>query len=475
MLGGVTGATGAEAPRTFLLSAPALAAARARFASAPAPAALRRLLADAERALTLPPPSVMDKPLRAASGDPHDRFAATAPLDSREHLFAPPEPSANTPPLADVIREAWAASAGQYEWLLGQLADQRRMPRTYEHGKRVTVLERDWTVGFFPGSLWYLFEATGDTRWRVAAERTTAWLEREQDNTRTHDVGFILNCSYGNGLRLTHDPAYAAVLRRGAASLATRFTPTVGALKSWDRDPKVFVYPVIIDNLMNLELLLWSARSGGDPRGREIALAHADTTLREHFRADGSSFHVVDFDPATGRVLRRVTHQGAADGSAWARGQAWGLYGCTMLYRETRAARYLAQAERIAAFLMHHPRLPADKIPYWDFDAPGIPDAPRDSSAAAVMSSALFALAGLVGDAARAADYAAFAEAQLRSLASPAYLAATGENGGFLLKHATGHFPKRSEVDTPLIYADYYFLEALQRAGAWLRRAPAGG
>jgi hypothetical protein len=369
------------------------------------------------------------------------------------------------PPLAGVIDSALATSAKQYGWMLAHLpADAAKpLPRTFEHGQLVTIPTRDWTSGFFPGSLWYLFEATGDAQWRASAEKYTALLAPEQHNTKTHDVGFILYCSYGNGLRLTGNPAYRPVLLTGAKSLTTRFNPTVGCIKSWDHGVGQFTFPVIIDNMMNLELMMWAARE--DPTGpyRNISLRHADTTIQNHFRPDDSTVHVVDYDPATGRVIKRVTHQGTADSSAWARGQAWGLYGYTLMYRETKDPRYLAQAQKIAAFVMNHPRLPADKVPYWDFDAPGMPDAPRDSSAAAIICSALLELRGYV-DAATAAGYRAFAEAQLRSLASPAYLAEPGTNGGFLLKHATGNHPKHSEIDVPINYGDYYFLEALLRA-----------
>ena len=374
--------------------------------------------------------------------------------------------TAPEPPLRDVIQQTLAISARQYDWMLAHLPTQGRMPRTFEQGKLVTVLERDWTVGFFPGSLWLLYQGTRDEKWRAVAARFTRILEPEQGNTRTHDVGFILNCSFGNGLRLTGDASYRPVLLQGARSLSTRFSPTVGCIRSWDRSPTEYTYAVIIDNLMNLELLLRAARSGGDPRFREIAISHADATLANHFRPDGSTFHVVDYEAASGRVLRRITHQGAADDSAWARGQAWALYGYTMMFRETREVRYREIAEKVAGFIMNHPRLPADKVPYWDFDAPGQPAAPRDSSAAAIMSSAFFELAGLAAKTPAAARYAAFAEAQLRSLASPAYLAEPGTNGGFILKHATGNYPKKSEVDGPIIYADYYFLEALLRAQA---------
>jgi rhamnogalacturonyl hydrolase YesR len=370
-----------------------------------------------------------------------------------------------TQPLGAVIDAALATSARQTEWMLAHLpADSAKpLPRTFENGKLVTIPTRDWTSGFFPGSLWYLFEATGDAKWRAAAEKFTAFLEPEQHNTKTHDVGFILYCSYGNGLRLTGNEAYRPILLNGAKSLSTRFNTTVGAIKSWDHGVGTFTYPVIIDNMMNLELLCWAAREGPAERYRDIARRHADVTLKNHFRADGSSFHVVDYDPADGHVIKRVTHQGTADGSAWARGQAWGLYGYTVMYRETKDPRYLAQAQTIAALIMNHPRLPADKVPYWDFDAPTIPNAPRDASAAAITCSALLELRTFVGPE-DAAKYSAFAEAQLRSLASPAYLATPGSNGGFILMHSTGNHPKKSEIDTPLNYADYYFLEALLRA-----------
>ena len=388
------------------------------------------------------------------------RLLAISLFVSQASSYAAPAAAA---PLSEVIRDTLATAAHQYEWQLAHLPDAQKIPRTFEHGKLVTANSPDWTIGFFPGSLWYLFEATGDAKWRAAAQHYTGLLVSEQNNRRTHDVGFILRCSYGNGLRLTGDPAYRTVLINGATSLSTRFSSTVGSIQSWE-PRNGWRFPVIIDNMMNLELLLEAAMLAPDPLFREIAIQHADTTLKNHFRPDHSSFHVVDYDPKDGHVHERVTHQGAANDSAWARGQTWGLYGYTVMYRETHEARYLALAEKIATFLMNHPRMPADKIPYWDFDAPGQPNAPRDSSAAAIMSSALFELAGLTANHEAAARYTAFAEAQLRALASPAYLAQPGENGGFLLKHATGNFPKNSEVDGPLNYADYYFLEALIRA-----------
>ena len=364
-------------------------------------------------------------------------------------------------PMADVVRDDFSFAAAQYTRMLAQVKGKTGSPRTVEKGEVKFVTYKDWTSGFFAGSLWYLSEATGDATFRTAAIAQTASLEAAKNNRTTHDVGFVLFSSYGNGLRLGGDASYRDVLLKGAESLSTRFNPKVGSLQSWDKR-NGWEFPVIIDNLMNLELLLWASRTSGNPRFREIAVAHADTTMKNHFRPDGSSFHVVDYDPATGAIRARVTHQGAAASSAWARGQAWGLYGYTMLYRETKNPVYLAHAQKIATFLLGHPRMPADKVPYWDYDDPLIPKVPRDSSAAAIMASALLELRTFVGPA-EAKRYTAFAEAQIRSLSSPAYRAKLGENGCFLLMHATGNKPQGGEIDVPINYGDYYFLEALHR------------
>lgn len=367
--------------------------------------------------------------------------------------------------MRDLVRSDFEFAAARYSALLEHLKGDPNLPRTYAQGRLVTVPPRDWTSGFFPGALWLLYEYTHGTHWQTAAEQYTGRLESIKDFTGSHDLGFMLFCSYGNGLRLTGRPDYREVLLQGAKSLSTRFSPAVGAIQSWDHPP--WQYPVIIDNMMNLELLLWAARAGAEPRFRQIALSHADKTLANHFRPDGSSFHLVDYDSTTGRVLKRQTVQGAADDSAWARGQAWGLYGFVMMYREARQPAYLEQAAKIARFLLNHPRLPDDKIPYWDFNAPGIPDAPRDASAAAIMCSALIELSGYV-EPELGRQCLAVAERQLRSLSSPRYRAAPGENGNFLLLHCVGHMPMNSEVDQPLVYADYYFLEALLRYRAKL-------
>jgi len=367
---------------------------------------------------------------------------------------------------SNLIRRGIDTAARQYTGLLASSQPKSGFPRTLENGEVKMVQVKDWTAGFFPGSLWYLFEATGDKKWRAAAQDYTARMAPAKFDKTQHDLGFMLGASYGNGYRLTKDPSYRDALLAGATTLVTRFNPKVGSIQSWDLWKNTnWAFPVIIDNMMNLELLSWATQASNEPRYREIAVIHADTTLKNHFRPDHSSYHLVDYDPQTGAVRGKQTVQGNADASSWARGQAWGLYGYTMMYRETKKPEYLQQAHDIAAFFMNHPCLPSDKVPYWDFDDAAIPNAPRDSSAAAIVASALLELARFSSKD-QAQRYRGFAESQLRSLASPEYLAAPGENGGFLLKHATGHKPAGKEIDVPLNYADYYFLEALLRLKA---------
>lgn len=332
-------------------------------------------------------------------------------------------------------------------------------PRTLdESGALQLVPARDWTSGFFPGELWYLYEYTGQPEWEKQARFYTANLENEKWNAGTHDMGFKLYTSYGNGFRLTKDPAYRDVIVQGAKSLSKRFKPTAGIIRSWDHHQEVWQCPVIIDNLMNLELLFAATRLTGDSTFYKIAVTHAQTTLKNHYRPDHSSYHVVDYDTLTGKVLKKNTHQGFSDESAWARGQAWGLYGYTVCYRETKDPAFLKQAEAIARFMLNHPRMPKDLVPYYDFDAPAIPNELRDVSAAAVMASALYELS-TYGSA--NASFRAKADQVIASL-SQKYASPVGKNHGFLLLHSTG--AKTFERDVPLIYADYYYLEALLRA-----------
>ncbi|GAB3315219.1 glycoside hydrolase family 88 protein [Larkinella ripae] len=340
-------------------------------------------------------------------------------------------------------------------------------PRTLtETGALQLVPARDWTSGFFPGELWYLYEYTGKPEWKKQAQGFTANLETEKMNAGTHDMGFKLYCSYGNGFRLTRDPAYRDVLIQSAKTLSKRFKPRAGIIRSWDHHQEVWQCPVIIDNMMNLELLFAATRLTGDSSFHKIAVSHARTTLKNHFRPDFSSYHVVDYDTLTGQVRQKNTHQGFSDESAWSRGQAWGLYGYTVCYRETRDPAFLKQAEAIARFMLDHPRMPADRVPYYDYDAPNIPDELRDVSAATVMASALYELSTYGPANAR---YRAQADQVMASLAKT-YASPVGKNRGFLLLHSTG--AKTFERDVPLVYADYYYLEALLRAKKLREKKP---
>jgi len=366
-------------------------------------------------------------------------------------------------PMTELIKNRLDRSAEQYLLMAESLKDQPdQLPRTINaEGKLVTSNSRWWCSGFFPGSLWYLYENNHSGTFLENARNFTARIENEKFNKGTHDLGFMLYCSFGNGYRITGDTAYRSAMLTGAESLVSRFNPTVGCIQSWNANSK-WQFPVIIDNMMNLEFLFWASKASGDPKYRNICISHADMTIKNHFRPDYSSYHVVSYDPATGQVEKKNTAQGFADESAWARGQAWGLYGFVVMYRETQDAKYLEQAKHIASFILNHPNLPADKIPYWDFNAPEIPDAKRDASAGAIIASALIELSGYV-DADLAKTYLKVAETQIRTLSSPEYFAEKGTNGNFILKHSVGSLPGKSEVDVPLTYADYYYIEALLR------------
>jgi unsaturated chondroitin disaccharide hydrolase len=360
-------------------------------------------------------------------------------------------------PKVDVKKEMEFAKA-QYDLMLKANTDLSRFPQSVKKDGVLDTRTSDWWCsGFFGGSLWYLYEYTKDDKWKEAADKWTMAVEKEKYNKTTHDLGFMLYCPFGNGYRLTKNEKYKDIMLVGAESLATRFNPKIGLIKSWE-EFKGFDYPVIIDNMMNLEFLLWAAKASGNNKFYELSITHAENTLKNHFRKDYSSYHVVCYD-TTGKVLARKTNQGAADESAWARGQAWAVYGYTMMYRETENKKYLKQAINIAKFIANHPNLPSDKIPYWDFNAPNIPNEERDASAAAITASALLELYTYTNDKA----HFRLAEDMLRSLSSKAYTANLGENNNFLLKHSVGSKPYKSEVDTPIIYADYYYLEALLR------------
>ncbi|MBV5314413.1 MAG: glycoside hydrolase family 88 protein [Prolixibacteraceae bacterium] len=347
--------------------------------------------------------------------------------------------------------------SSQLEYLVTNSANDSMVPRSFEAGKYAMITKKDWCCGFPAGSYWYLYELTGDQKWEKIATENTVKLEGVQYRKNTHDLGFMVFCSYGNAYRLTKNEEYKKVVIQASESLITRFDSTSQCIKSWDW-AKQWQFPVIIDNMMNLEMLFWASKETGDPRYQDVAISHANTTLANHFRENMSSYHVVDYDTITGQSIAKVTHQGLKDDSSWARGQAWGLYGYTVCFRETGDVKYLEAAKKIAAFIKAN--LPEDFVPYWDYDDPAKPNAYRDASAAAVTASALYMLSSLTDHGKE--EYAALAEKILTSLSSPAYLAEIGDNGGFLIKHCVGNMPKKSEVDTPLNYADYYYLEALK-------------
>ena len=336
-----------------------------------------------------------------------------------------------------------------------------KLPRTYEAGRLRVTDYTAWTSGFFPGVLWLLYDVYRDEQLLDYARDFTDIVEPAKTVRSHHDVGFMIYNSAGQAYRLTGDPHYLDVIKTASESLISRYNPSVGAIRSWDWNSK-WKYPVIIDNMMNLEMLCFTSYRTGDPIFLEIARKHADTTIKNHFRDDYSTWHVVSYDPETGAPHARNTHQGFSDDSAWARGQAWGLYGYVMMYRETKDISYLDQARNIASFLINHPNMPEDMVPYWDFDAPDIPDDVRDASAAAIMASALLELSELDKSRDSKIWYKA-AVKQLVSLSSEQYQAPYGSNGGFVLKHCTGFKPSGSEVDVPLSYADYYYIEALIR------------
>ena len=334
-------------------------------------------------------------------------------------------------------------------------------PRNSEpDGTLNLVPSKDWTSGFFPGELWFLYEYTQNNFWKKKAQQHTDILEKEKMNGSTHDMGFKVYCSFGNGYRLTQDEHYKEVLLQSARTLATRFKPAAGIIRSWDHSTAKWACPVIIDNMMNLELLFWATKESKDSTFYRIAVDHARTTMKHHFRPDFSSYHVIDYDTITGQVLKKNTHQGFADESAWSRGQAWALYGYTMCYRETRLPEFLEQAQNIEKYLFTHPNMPEDLIPYWDFDAPGIPDEPRDVSAATVIASALYELS--LYDPEKGERYRSNADKIIENLTKH-YRAMLKKDNGFLLLHSTGTKPTNTEVDVPIVYADYYFIEALMR------------
>ena len=340
-------------------------------------------------------------------------------------------------------------------------------PRTIdEKGNIVYVPIDDWTSGFFPGTMWLDYDLTKDEKWKKLAEKYTEDLDSVKYLKWHHDVGFMIGCSYLTGYRLCKKPEYKDVIVTAAQSLSTRFRPVAGVIQSWDADKgwqgeRGWECPVIIDNMMNLELLFEATKLSGDSTYYKIAVAHADRTLKEQFRPDGSCYHVIDYSLSDGSVRHRHTAQGYSHESVWSRGQAWAIYGFTMCYRYTGDKKYLQQAIKTFNFMKNHIKMPEDLVPYWDMEAPKIPDEPRDVSSAAVIASALYEICTL--GVPEAISYEEYADHIMASLASERYTARLGENGRFILMHSVGSIPHNSEIDVPLNYADYYYLEALKR------------
>lgn len=369
--------------------------------------------------------------------------------------------------ISNVINNDINFSTRQYSLMLQQIGREGkvRIPKTIDKlGRMVYIPIDDWCSGFFPGSLCYLYQLTNDKSWLLQSRRFTEALDSIQYLTWHHDVGFMIGSSYLNIYRLSPNKAYKKAIIQTAKSLCTRFRKKAGVIQSWNVDrgwqsKRGWTCPVIIDNMMNLELLFEATRLSGDSTYWKVAVSHANKTLENQFRKDGSCYHVVDYDPNNGAVLHRQTAQGYADNSAWARGQAWAVYGYTVCYRYTHDRKYLDQAVKTLNFVMQNPNLPEDLISYWDFDAPNIPNEPRDASSAACIASALYEMNNYLPD----NGYTSLADRIIRSLSSPEYRAPLGKNGCFLLMHSVGSIPHNNEIDVPLNYADYYFLEALTR------------
>lgn len=359
----------------------------------------------------------------------------------------------------DFIDEIFHKSELHLNAMYPTVKETKQVPRSLDRGFRPI---KDWTSGFYPGNLWLVYEHTKDTDLLKKAQFATELVEDEKYNTTDHDIGFRIYCSFGRGYDLTNNPKYKEVIVQAAKSAIQRYSPKVEAIMSWNPQPKRgWQYPVIIDNMMNLELLFAATKFTGDSIYYDIAIKHANTTMKNQYRADFSCSHVVDYDAKTGEFRKRDWNNGNSDPNtaAWSRGQSWGLYGFTLMFRETGDVKYLKQAENIAKFILENPNMPKDMVPYWDYNAPEFPTL-RDASAAAILASGLMELSQLSKN---GQTYFKAGEKILTSLSSPQYFAEPGTNGNFLLKHATGNFLKNSELDGTLIYADYYFLEALTR------------
>ena len=348
----------------------------------------------------------------------------------------------------------------RFDKLLDYPVNPEAIPRSID--KNLTRLKTSnsttWTSGFFAGNLWYIYLLNDDDRYKNRALRWTQIVEDEKFNDNDHDIGFKIHNSFGHAYRTTGNEKYADVIVEAATTLMSRFDEDVKAIQSWNKKEGKWDFPVIIDNMMNLELLFEASILSKDSVYYNVAVHHANTTLKNHFREDHSTYHVVDYFP-DGNVKAKKTHQGYSDNSVWARGQAWAVYGYTMAYRYTKNKAYLEQAENTALFYLNHERLPEDGIPFWDFDDPDIPQAPKDVSAATIMASACLELREFTQNDA----FLTYANKVLDSVEKEEYLLKDEVEAPFILKRSTGNYNKNSEIDCPIVYADYYLLETLLR------------
>ncbi|MFB9058105.1 glucuronyl hydrolase [Mariniflexile ostreae] len=353
----------------------------------------------------------------------------------------------------------------QLEIAVPKLTDLTKHPRLIETNgtewKQVLNHKLIWTSGFYPGILWYAYQTTGHEKWKEEAIKRTEIFEDFKNITEHHDIGFMMFPAYGLGYKIGGVESYKDILLTSANSLASRFNPKVGTIRSWSNKmhPRWQQHITIIDNMLNLELLFWAAKHGGEKSLYDIAVSHAETTMKNHFRPDYTSWHVLEYDSISGDILNRHTKQGFADDSRWSRGQAWGVYGYTMVYKETKDEKFLDFAQKITDKYLS--LLPEDMVPCWDFDVANDPKEEKDASAAAVVASALLDLSTMVESKEDQKRYYNAALKMLKSLGSDKY-SGVGKADSFLL-HSTGAKSLGNEIDVALIYADYYYIEALSR------------
>lgn len=392
---------------------------------------------------------------------------AFAPACSAEPAGPPPRPAPQATtsaapavdPALGTVRNTLSFAERQLAAEVTRIAPDAYPAETEPSGVWSTTDNDDWRCGFFPGMLWQMYGRTGDPAWRTRAQDWQAPLASKKSDNSTHDIGFIIFDTFGKGAELTGDEDFRNTVLTAARTLSTRYNPTVGAVRSWDDIDDRTQYRVIVDNMMNLELLFWAAQHGGDPAWADIASSHAARTARDLLRPDGSTFHVVDYDQATGSVVSQGTAQGFADSSTWARGQAWAVYGFTMTFRYTRDPKFLDAARSAADYWVAH--LPPDKVPYWDFALPTTAGEPRDSSAAAIAASGLLELSQFETDEAKKRVYFDTARDMIVTLSGPGYLA-EGTNNQAIILHGTQNKPG-GNFDTGLVVGDYYLIEALTR------------